>query len=69
MGPMVLFSFEAASCFISVPTYAEEGTCNNTSTAAVWLSTYLALFTLISVCTKAVPKSVQKEVRSDNTEL
>ncbi|GMI13078.1 hypothetical protein TrLO_g1890 [Triparma laevis f. longispina] len=62
MGPMVLFSFEAASCFISVPTYAEEGTCNNTSTAAVWLSTYLALFTLISVCTKAVPKIVQKEL-------
>ena len=60
MGPMLFFSFEAISCFISQGSLS-NGQCNNTSHAALYLSLYLSLLTMLSIVNKTVPKSVQRE--------
>jgi len=60
MGPMIFFSFEAVSCFISQDSF-DNGQCVNTSNAAMCLSGYLVILTTLSIINKAVPKSVQRE--------
>ena len=60
MGPMLFFSFEAVSCFISQDSLS-NGQCGNTSSAALLLSMYLAILTTMSIVSKTVPKSVQRE--------
>ncbi|GMH56867.1 hypothetical protein TrST_g14080 [Triparma strigata] len=57
MGPMLFFSFEAASCFISEGLDVEE--CANTSSAAMNLSLYLAFLISISIAQQAVPENVR----------
>ncbi|GMI01521.1 hypothetical protein TrVE_jg12109 [Triparma verrucosa] len=59
MGPMLFFSFEVVSCFISQGSF-DNGQCTNTSASALYLSSYLAIFTNLSIVSKAVPRSVQK---------
>ncbi|GMI09881.1 hypothetical protein TrVE_jg13446 [Triparma verrucosa] len=60
MGPMLFFSFETVSCLISQDSLS-NGQCNNTSFAATFLSLYLAILTTVSIASKTVPKSVQRE--------
>ena len=60
MGTMLLFSFETVSCFISQDSVS-NGQCGNTSSAALLLSMYLAILTTMSIVSKTVPKSVQRE--------
>jgi len=59
IGPMLFFSFEAVSCFIGEGTFS-NGQCNNTSNAAMCLSTILAVLTGLSITNKSVPKSVRR---------
>ena len=61
MGTMLFFSFEAISCFISQDSF-NNGQCKNTSHAAMFLSFYLALLTTLSIASRTVPKSVQREI-------
>ncbi|GMH88267.1 hypothetical protein TrVE_jg3806 [Triparma verrucosa] len=61
MGTMLFFSFEAISCFISQDSFS-NGQCKNTSHAAMFLSFYLALLTTLSIASRTVPKSVQREM-------
>ena len=60
MGTMLFFSFEIVSCFISQGSLDSE-MCINTSNAAGYLSVYLAVLTTMSIASKTVPKSVQRE--------
>ncbi|GMH90122.1 hypothetical protein TrVE_jg3456 [Triparma verrucosa] len=60
MGTMLFFSFETVSCFISQDSLS-NGQCSNTSYAAMFLSLYLAILTILSILSKSVPKSVQRE--------
>ncbi|GMH98819.1 hypothetical protein TrST_g13130 [Triparma strigata] len=60
MGTMLFFSFETVSCFISQNSLS-NGQCKNTSYAAMFLSLYLVLLTMLSMVNKTVPKSVQIE--------
>ncbi|GMH78747.1 hypothetical protein TrST_g13948 [Triparma strigata] len=57
---MLFFSFETVSCFISQNSL-DNGQCSNTSTAAMYLSVYLAIITTLSIANKAVSKNVQRE--------
>ncbi|GMI01543.1 hypothetical protein TrLO_g10204 [Triparma laevis f. longispina] len=59
MGTMLFFSFEVVSCLISRDSFDRQ--CTNTSTAALILSLYLAVLTALSIVSKTVPKSVQRE--------
>ncbi|GMH83051.1 hypothetical protein TL16_g09469 [Triparma laevis f. inornata] len=59
MGTMPFFFFETVSCYISMG--YTSGYCSNTSTAAMNLSFYLAGLTMLSITSKTVLKSVQKE--------
>ena len=63
-GTMLFFSFEAVSCFISQNSFS-NGQCSNTSHAAMFLSFYLAILTGLSIASKTVPKSVQRETAWD----
>ena len=60
MSTMLFFSFETVSCFISQNSL-DNGQCSNTSTAAMYLSVYLAIITTLSIANKAVSKNVQRE--------
>ena len=60
MGTMLFFSFEAISCFISKNSLDSEQ-CTNTSYAAKYLSVYVVVLTTLSIASKSVPKSVQRE--------
>ncbi|GMH69540.1 hypothetical protein TL16_g05184 [Triparma laevis f. inornata] len=60
IGTMVFFSFEAVACFISQSSF-DNGQCMNTSNAAMFLSVNLAALIVMSIVSKAVPKSVQRE--------
>ncbi|GMH98487.1 hypothetical protein TrVE_jg9990 [Triparma verrucosa] len=64
IGPMLFLSFEAISCFISQDSL-DNGQCSNTLIASMLLSTYLAILTILSIASKAVPKSVQREAAWD----
>ena len=64
MGPMLFFSFETVSCFISQNSLS-NGQCNNTSRAAMFLSLYVVISTGLSIVSKTVPKSVQREMSWD----
>ena len=61
MGTMLFFSFETVSCFISQDSLS-NGQCSNTTSAGMLLSLYLAIFTSVSMVSKTVPKSVQREM-------
>lgn len=61
MGPMFFFSFETVSCFFGQDFNINNGQCTNTAYAAVFLSIYFALLTIVSMTNKSVPKSVQRE--------
>jgi len=61
MGTMLFFSFETLSCFISQNSL-DNGQCENTSMSALLLSVYLVVITTLSMNSKAVPKSVQREM-------
>ena len=58
---MLFFSFETVACFISEKSVDNEA-CENTSEASVWLSFFLTLITVLSICSKSVQKSVQREM-------
>ncbi|GMI02361.1 hypothetical protein TrLO_g14121 [Triparma laevis f. longispina] len=60
MGTILFFSFETVSCLISQNSLI-NGQCNNTSYAAMFLSLYLVFLTGLSIVSKTVPKSVQRE--------
>ena len=60
MGTILFFSFETVSCFISQDSLS-NGQCKNTSLAAMCLSGYLVILTTLSIASKTVPKSVQRE--------
>ncbi|GMI01324.1 hypothetical protein TrLO_g1123 [Triparma laevis f. longispina] len=60
MGTMLFFSLETVSCFISQYSL-DSGQCEKKSTAAMLLSIYLAVITTLSIASKTVPKSVQRE--------
>ena len=60
MGTMLFFSSETVSCFISQDSL-DNGQCINTSLAAVFLSGYLTIFTTLSIFSKTVPKSIQRD--------
>ena len=60
MGPMLFFSFEAVSCFISQGSPDNEQ-CYNTSYAAMFLSVSLAVLISMSIFNKTVHKNVQRE--------
>ncbi|GMH91599.1 hypothetical protein TL16_g12100 [Triparma laevis f. inornata] len=68
MGPMIFFTFETVSCFISQNSL-DNGQCKNTSRAAMFLSAYLTFLTIWSMSTKAVPKIVQKETAWEYTSV
>ena len=57
---MVFFGFEAVACYISQDSL-DNGECWNTSFAAMFLSAYLAVFTMLTIVNKSVPRSVQRE--------
>ncbi|GMH71850.1 hypothetical protein TrST_g1471 [Triparma strigata] len=61
IGPMVFFTFETVSCLTS-RNMIGESQCRNTSTAAMFLSFYLALLTILSIINKVVPEGVQREM-------
>ncbi|GMI04853.1 hypothetical protein TrVE_jg13375 [Triparma verrucosa] len=61
MGTMLFFSFEIVSCFISQGSLDSE-MCVNTSNAALCLSLYLAILTVLSGANKTAPKSVQRDL-------
>lgn len=61
MGPMLFFSFETVSCFISQD-YLDNGQCANTSRAAMCLSIYLVILTIMSFFNKSASKSVQRQI-------
>ena len=60
MGTLLFFSFETVSCLISQDSLY-SGQCANTSNAAMLLSVYLAILSTMSILSKSVPKSVQRE--------
>ncbi|GMH73979.1 hypothetical protein TL16_g06338 [Triparma laevis f. inornata] len=60
MGPMLFFSFEALSCFVSQDSFT-NGQCNNTSKAAVYLSAYIAITTMLSMARKSLSERIQKK--------
>jgi hypothetical protein len=68
IGPMLFFSFEAVSCFISRASI-DDGLCENTSDAAKSLSVYVAILTIMSVVTKTMPISVQREASWEYSNL
>ena len=59
MAPMIFFSFETLSCFAS--NGLESDQCNNTSSAALWLSIYLFIITSLSFLSKAVSREERSE--------
>jgi len=59
-GTMLFFSLETVSCFISQDSLS-NGQCINTSFAAVVLSAYVVILTTVTIASKSVPKSVQRE--------
>ncbi|GMH67588.1 hypothetical protein TrLO_g9407 [Triparma laevis f. longispina] len=57
MAPMLFFSFETVSCLVE--SGFETGICDNTSTAAAFLSVNLAAVTALSLVNKAQQRKVQ----------
>ena len=59
MAPMIFFSFESVSCYSS--NGLESDQCENTGRAAMYLSGYLLVVTLVSLASKAVPREDRDE--------
>lgn len=53
------FDFEAVSCIINYKSKANQ--CENTTLGSLMLSAYLAIFTLVSVCSKSVSREERGE--------
>ncbi|GMH51905.1 hypothetical protein TrST_g8216 [Triparma strigata] len=60
MGTMLFLSFETVSCFISQNSL-DNGQCTGTSIAAAYLSVFLVMLTALSIVSKTMPESVQRE--------
>ncbi|GMI04285.1 hypothetical protein TrLO_g11518 [Triparma laevis f. longispina] len=58
---MLFFSSETIACLISQNSW-DNGQCTNTAVAALYLSIFLLVITMMSISSKTVPKSVQKAV-------
>ncbi|GMH98961.1 hypothetical protein TrST_g10973 [Triparma strigata] len=61
MGPLLFLSFEIISCYIGEGEGLGSRKCTDTSYSALFLSLYLVTLTTVSIFSKAVPKSVQRE--------
>ena len=59
MVPMIFFTFEALSCVAS--NGFETDQCDNTSYAALCLSVFLVIITIVSIASKAVSREVRGE--------
>ncbi|GMH82038.1 hypothetical protein TrST_g3249 [Triparma strigata] len=59
VGPMIFFSFETVSCFISQGSVS-DGKCSDTARASLYLSVYLLVLTTLSIFSKSTPRSVQR---------
>jgi len=60
IGTMLFFSFETATCFIDEESL-DNGICASTSWASVCVSLNLVLMTIVSITSKAVPKSAKRD--------
>ena len=61
MAPMIFFIFEAVSCMISAEEGWEVWQCQNTNTAAVFLSVYVCITIGISLASRTVPQQEKGE--------
>ena len=61
MAPMIYFSFETLSCFVSKESLKSDQ-CHNTSRAAMFLSMYLVTITAVSIANKAVSREDRGKV-------
>jgi len=60
MASMLFFLFEAMSCMISGDGLGDDQ-CENTGTAAMFLSVYLAIITAVSIASRTVPQEARGE--------
>ena len=68
IGPMIFFSFETIACLISSNSFGAEE-CQNTSHAAKYLSWYLGIGYIISICKNTVNERVRQETSWQYTNL
>ena len=60
MAPMIFFMFEAVSCMANGDGL-DDDQCENTTYAAMYLSTYLVFITMITIASKTVPQEERGE--------
>lgn len=60
MTPMIFFGFEALSCITSNVGLTDDN-CKNTSHAALYLSSYITLITVVSMSSKTIPRAERGE--------
>eukprot|EP00518_Triparma_eleuthera_P020214 CAMPEP_0197548116 /NCGR_PEP_ID=MMETSP1320-20131121/2318_1 /TAXON_ID=91990 /ORGANISM="Bolidomonas sp., Strain RCC2347" /LENGTH=88 /DNA_ID=CAMNT_0043108057 /DNA_START=355 /DNA_END=617 /DNA_ORIENTATION=+ len=60
MAPMIFFMFEAVSCMFSGDGLGDDQ-CENTTWAAMFLSLYIGIITMIAIGSRTIPHAERGE--------